>query len=91
MKRIELLKKRQVLLKAEITANLDFIIGTVAKSPSMSGYNITTKKDGKTLTRYVRKALVGRAQDMARRYVKLWRLMLSLSKINWQILNLENE
>ena len=32
-----------------------FLIGTVAKSPSMSGFNLTTKVQGKTVTLYVRK------------------------------------
>jgi hypothetical protein len=47
MSRLLLLKKRQALLIQEITAHLDsFLIGTVAKSPSMSGYNLTTKVEG---------------------------------------------
>ena len=47
MSRLQLLKKRQSLLFQEITAHLDsFLIGTVAKSPSMSGYNLTTKVQG---------------------------------------------
>ncbi len=91
MKRIDILRKQQAILKAEISANLDFLIGTVAKSPAMSGYGLTTKVDGKTKTRYVRKAIVGTARDMTRRYAKLWRFMQRLSKVNWEILNMENE
>jgi hypothetical protein len=92
MSRLQLLKKRQGLLLQEITAHLDsFLIGTVAKSPSMSGYGLTTKVKGKTVTLYVRKNLVLKALEMGRRYNKLWSLIQKLSKINWEILKLEND
>lgn len=92
MSRLLLLKKRQILLRQEITAHLEsFLIGTIAKSPSMSGYSLTTKVEGKTVTLYVRKDLVSRALEMGRRYNKLWTLIQRLSKVNWEILKLENE
>jgi hypothetical protein len=92
MSRLALLKKRQVLLLQEITAHLDcFLIGSVAKSPSMSGYSLTTKVQGKTVTLYVRKNLVPMALEMSRRYNKLWALVQELSKVNWEVLKLENE
>ena len=92
MSRLQLLKKRQGLLLQEITAHLNsFLIGTVAKSPSMSGYGLTTKVKGKTVTLYVRKNLVLKALEMGRRYNKLWTLIQKLSKVNWEILKLENE
>lgn len=92
MSRLPLLKKRQVLLQQEIIAHLDsFLIGTVAKSPSMSGFNLTTKLEGKTVTIYVRKDIVSKAMEMGRRYKKLWSLLQKLSKVNWEILKLENE
>jgi len=92
MASLHLLKKRQSLLLQEITAYLDsFLIGSVAKSPSMSGYSLTTKVKGKTVTLYVRKDLVLKALEMGRRYNKLWALIQKLSKINWEILKLENE
>jgi hypothetical protein len=92
MSRLQLLKKRQALLIQEITAHLDsFLIGTVARSPSMSGHNLTTKVDGKTVTLYVRKDLVAKAMEMGKRYNSLWGLIQKLSKINWEILKIENE
>ena len=92
MSRLSLLKKRQALLRQEITAHLDsFLIGTVAKSPSMSGFSLTTKVEGKTVTLYVRKALVLKALEMGRRYNKLWSLLQKLSQVNWEIVKLENE
>ena len=90
MSRADILSKRQARLREDITALLDsFLIGTVAKSPSMSGYNLTTKVQGKTVTLYARKNIVPKALEMGRRYQRLWTLIQTLSKINWEILNLE--
>jgi hypothetical protein len=91
MSRWDILKKRQAGLKEDITAMLDsFLIGTVAKSPSMTGYSLTTKLNGKTVTLYARKGIVPKALEMGKRYSRLWTLIQALSKVNWEILNLEN-
>ena len=92
MSRRDILKKRQGRLKEDIASMLgSFLIGTVAKSPSMTGHGLTTKVGGKTVTLYVRKDIVPRALEMGRRYKKLWMLVQALSKVNWEILNLENK
>jgi hypothetical protein len=57
----------------------------------MSGYGLTTKVEGKTVTLYVRKDIVPKAMEMGKRYKKLWSLIQKLSKVNWEILKLENE
>jgi hypothetical protein len=90
MTRRDILRKRQARLREDIAAILDsFLIGTVAKSPSMTGYNLTTKVKRKTVTLYVRKDIVAKALEMGRRYQRLWRLLQTLSRINWEILNLD--
>ncbi len=92
MQRLQLLKKRQGLIIQEITAHLDsFLMGTIAKSPSMSGHSLTTKVKGKTVTLYVRKDIVLKTLEMRKRYNRLWTLIQKLSKINFEILKLENE
>ena len=92
MSRRDILKKRQVRLREDIAAMLgSFLIGTVSKSPSMTGYGLTTKVEGKTVTLYVRKDIVPKALEMGKRYKKLWMLVQALSKVNWEILNLENQ
>jgi hypothetical protein len=92
MSRINILKKRQVRLKEDISSMLDsFLIGTVAKSPSMTGHNLTTKVEGKTVTVYVRKGVAPMALEMSNRYKKLWTLIQALSKVNFELLNLENK
>jgi hypothetical protein len=91
MPRLYILQKRKASLQQEIIAYLDsFLIGTVARSPSMSGYNLTTKVEGKTVTLYVRKNQVPMALEMSKRYKHLWALIQKLSKVNWEILKLEN-
>ncbi len=91
MKRIDLLKRRQARLKEEIMANLDLLIGTVGKSPLMAGHNLTTKVEGKTVSLYVRKDIARKAKEMTRRYKKVRLLIQKLSKVNWEILKLDNE
>jgi hypothetical protein len=92
MSRGDILKKRQARLKEDITSMLDsFLIGTVAKSPSMTGHSLTTKVEGKTVTLYARKGIVPQALEMSNRYKRLWTLIQALSKVNWEILNLENK
>lgn len=91
MSRSDILKKRQSRLREDIAAMLDsFLIGTIAKSPSMTGHSLTTKAEGKTITLYVRKDIVPKALEMSGRYKKLWILIQKLSNVNWEILNLEN-
>jgi len=92
LSRLDILKKRQTKLKEDISAMLDsFLIGTVAKSPSMTGYNLTTKVEGKTATLYVRKGIAPMALEMSKRYKRLWKLLQVLSKVNFELLNLENK
>ena len=92
MSRWDILKQRQARLKADITSLLDsFLIGTIAKSPSMTGHGLTTKVEGKTVTLYVRKDIVPQAVEMGRRYKRLWTLIQALSKANWELLNLEHK
>ena len=92
MSRLDMLKRRQVRLREDISSMLDsFLIGSISKSPSMTGHSLTTKVKGKTRTLYVRKDIAPKALEMGRRYQRLWTLIQTLSKINWEILNLENQ
>ena len=91
MKRTQLLKKQQSLLKEQIVENLDLLVGSVGRPPSMMNYILTTKIGGKTVTRYVRKNLVIKVQKMTVRNKKVRELILKLSKINWELLKLESK
>ena len=86
MRSREVLEQRQALLKQQIAANLDLLIGTLAKSPAMRGHNLTTKRQGKTVTWYVRKDLRRQVQIMTARSQRVRRLLPQLSQVNWQLL-----
>jgi len=91
MKRIEMLKKRQAMLKEEIINNLDLLIGTINKSPAMKNHGLTTKINGKTISKYVRKGLVTKVTKMTQSNKKVHSLILKLSEVNWEILKLETK
>lgn len=89
--RIELLKRRQAELKQQICDNLDLLMGTVNRSPAMLHYNLTTKVNNKTVTRYVRKGLVPAVMKMTDRHKRVRNLIQKLSDVNWQLLKLESK
>ena len=79
------------MLKEQIRNNLDLLIGTVVRSPAMMYHSLTTKVEGKTVTRYVRKALVPKVKKMTDRHKRVRVLINKLSKINWELLKLESK
>ena len=91
MKRIDLLRKRQASLKEQINENLDLLVGSVVRSPAMMYHSLTTKVEGKTVTRYIRKGLVAKVKIMTDRNKRVRTLMQQLSKVNWELLKLESE
>lgn len=91
MKKIELLKHQQALLKEQICNNLDLLIGSVGCSPRMMNHNLTTKVNGKTVTRYVRKGLVPAVKKMTDRHKRVRSLTQKLSSVNWELLKLESK
>jgi hypothetical protein len=91
MKKVDLLKKRQAMLEEQICNNLDILIGSVVRSPAMMYHSLTTKVDGKTVTRYVRKALVPKVKKMTDRHKRVRILIQKLSKVNWELLKLESK
>ena len=91
MKKIDLLKKQQTMLKDQISKNLDLIVGSVVRSPAMMYHSLTTKIEGKTVTRYIRKGLVPKVKKMTDRHKRVRLLIQKLSKVNWELLKLESE
>ncbi len=91
MKRIDLLRKHQTSLKEQIFKNLDLLMGTVVRSPAMMYHSLTTKVEGKTVTRYVRKGLVFKVKKMTDRHKRVRLLINKLSKVNWELLKLESK
>jgi len=91
MRRVDLIKKQQVLFKEQISNNLDLLVGSVVRSPAMMYHSLTTKVDGKTVTRYIRKGLVPKVKKMTDRNKKIRTLIQKLSNINWELLKLESK
>jgi len=91
MKRTDLLREHQRLLKQQICENLDLLIGSVVRSPAMMYHGLTTKVAGKTVTRYIRKGLVAKVKIMTERHQKVRTLIQQLSKVNWELLKHESE
>jgi len=91
MKRTDLLRKRQAMLKEQICDNLDLLVGSVVRSPAMIYHSLTTKVDGKTVTRYVRKGLVPKVKKMTDRHKRIRAMIQQLSKVNWELLKLESK
>lgn len=91
MKRIDRLRKQQELLKEQICSNLDLLVGSVVRSPAMLYHSLTTKVDGKTTTKYVRKGLVPKVKKMTNRNKEVRSLIQNLSSVNWELLKLESK
>jgi hypothetical protein len=91
MEKLNFLKKRQRQLKEQIGQNLDIIIGFVGKSPAMKYHSLTTKVEGKTVSRYVKKELVVKVKKMTKQHLMLRGLIQKLSKVNWEIIQAESK
>jgi len=83
---------RRDQLKSQISQSLDLLIqGSLHKTPSQSGFHLTTKVDKKTRTKYVRKELVAQVGLMTKNHLKVRALLSRLSEVNWQLLQLPPE
>ena len=91
MKKIDLMKKQQDMLKEQIRSNLDLLVGSVVRSPAMMYHSLTTKVEGKTVTRYIRKGLVPKVKKMTDRNKRVRKLIQKLSNVNWELLKQESE
>ncbi len=79
------------MLKEQIFDNLDILIGSVVRSPAMMYHSLTTKVEGKTVTRYVRKGLVPKVKKMTDCHKRVRILIQKLSSVNWELLKLESK
>jgi len=85
------LLKRQKEVKGKIHQHLDLLMGSVVKSPTQSGYYLTDKIEGTTVTRYLRKSIRKEAQSMTKNHRKVRQLLRQLSAINFEILKAKAE
>jgi hypothetical protein len=85
------LLKRQRELKKKIIAHLNVLMGSVVKSPTQSGYYLTDKVEGKTVTRYLRKSIRREAQQMTSNHRRVRALLRQLSAVDFEILKRKAE
>ena len=85
------LSKRQRDLKKKIITHLDLLMGSVVKSPTQSGFYLTDKLEGKTVTRYLRKSIRREAQSMTGNHRRVRAFLRQLSAVNFEILKRKAE
>ena len=78
-----LMRKRDRLVR-QVADNLDFLIGSVStKGLKCEAYNLTTKVDGKTVTRHIPIGMLPAVRRMTERHRKLKALLKELGETNW--------
>lgn len=85
------LKQKQERLKRNVSHHLDFLIGSVSSQGSTGRFNLTTKVDGKTKSKYIKAGLENEVKKRIRMHQKLKGLLKELAEVNWQIFQKENE
>ena len=80
-----LMRKRDRLVR-QVGDNLDFLIGSVStKGLTCEAYNLTTKVDGKAVTRHIPIGMLPAVRRMTIRHGKLKGLLKELGETNWLI------
>jgi len=81
-------QKRERIVR-DINAHLDLLIGSVSSQGASGRFNLTTKVDGKTKSRYIRAGMEKEVKRRTRRHLKLKALIKELAQVNWQLLQIE--
>ena len=75
-------------LTRQVQDHLDFLVGSVSsKGLKYPAYNLTTKVNGKTVTRHIPKDLEPLVRRMTARHKKLKRLLQELAQVNWKLVS----
>jgi len=83
---------RKQRLIQQITDHMDFLIGSIStKGFKYPAFNLTTKIEGKTVTRHIPKDMLPLVKRMTNRHRKLKNLLRQLGDANWQILILQSK
>jgi len=83
-------QKRERLVR-DINAHLDLLIGSVSSQGATGRFNLTTKVEGKTTSRYIRAGMEMEVRRRTRRHLKLKALIKELAEVNWLLLQMEME
>ncbi len=81
----EWMRKRDRLTQ-QIGDHLDFLAGSISsKGLRWEAYNLTSKMDGVTKSRYIPKGLLPVVRRMTKRHTKLKALLKELEDVNWRL------
>lgn len=83
-------QKRERIIR-QINSNLDILIGSVSSQGPSGRFNLTTKVEGKTKSRYIRAGLENEVRKRTARHLKLKDLIKQLAEVNWLLFQLESE
>jgi hypothetical protein len=83
------LKQKQERLKKEVAEHLDFLVGSVSSQGKSGRFNLTTKVNQKTTSRYIRAGMEEEVRRMTQQHKKLKALLKELEQVNWDLLKLE--
>jgi hypothetical protein len=83
-------QKRERIVR-DVNAHLDLLIGSVSSQGATGRFNLTTKVDGKTKSRYIRAGMEKEVRRRTRRHLRLKALVKELAEVNWQLLQIEME
>lgn len=84
------LERKQERLKREILDHLDFLNGSVTSQGPSGGFNLTSKEDGKTRSRYIRIGMLEEVRRRTLRRRRLKALLDELAELNWRLLQMKN-
>ena len=84
------LKQKQQRLQRYISENLDFLIGSVSSQGPSGRFNLTTKVDGKTRSKYIRAGMEPEVRRRTKKHQKLKSLLKELAEVNWQLFQRED-
>jgi hypothetical protein len=85
------LQQKHERIVRDINAHLDLLIGSVSSQGATGRFNLTTKVDGKTKSRYIRAGMEKEVKRRTRRHLKFKALIKELAEVNWQLLQIEME
>jgi hypothetical protein len=85
------LQKKQARLMRDVQDNLDFLIGSVSSQGKTGRFNLTTKVNAKTVSKYIPAGMEDKVRDKTLRHRKLKTLLKDLAEVNWQILKLQTD
>ncbi len=85
------LQQKRDRIVRDLNAHMDLLIGSVSSQGVSGRFNLTTKVQGKTTSRYIRAGLEKEVRRRTRRHLKFKALVKELAEVNWLLLQMEHK